>query len=95
MRVSHETIYKSLFIPARGVLKKELMEHLRSRRIMRRAKTATTAGQPRGRIIDAISIRERGAEIEDWARARSLVRPLLAVTTGFAASQPPQVEAVG
>jgi len=67
MRVSHETIYKSLFIQARGVLKKELMVHLRSRRIMRRAKTATTEGQPRGRIIDAISIRERPAEVEDRA----------------------------
>ena len=58
MRVSHETIYKSLFIQARGVLKKELMVHLRSRRIMRRAKMATTQGQPRGQIIDALSIRE-------------------------------------
>jgi IS30 family transposase len=67
MRVSHETINKSLFIQARGVLKKELMDHLRSRRIMRRAKTATTEGQPRGRIIDAISIRERPAEVEDRA----------------------------
>jgi IS30 family transposase len=67
MRVSHETIYKSLFIQARGVLKKELMVHLRSRRIMRRAKTATTEGQPRGRIIDAISIRDRPAEVEDRA----------------------------
>ena len=67
MHVSHETIYKSLFIQARGVLKKELMEHLRSKRIMRRTKTATTEGQPRGQIIDAISIRERPAEIEDRA----------------------------
>ena len=67
MRVSHETIYKSLFIQARGVLKKELMAHLRSRRIMRRARTATTEGQPRGRIIDAVSIRERPAEAEDRA----------------------------
>lgn len=67
MRVSHETIYKSLFIQARGVLKKELMVHLRSRRIMRRAKTASTEGQPRGRIIDAISIRDRPAEVEDRA----------------------------
>ena len=48
MRVSHETIYKSLFIQARGVLRKELMGHLRSKRIMRRSKTATTEGQPRG-----------------------------------------------
>jgi IS30 family transposase len=67
MRVSHETIYRSLFIQARGVLKRELIGHLRSRRVMRRAKNASTAGQPRGQIIDAISIRERPAEIEHRA----------------------------
>jgi IS30 family transposase len=50
MRISHETIYRSLFIQARGVLKKELLGHLRSRRRMRRVKHATTAGQPRGQI---------------------------------------------
>src|SRR6266478_3049716 len=52
MRVSHETIYRSLFIQARGVLKKELIGHLRSRRMMRRAHGASMAGQPRGQIID-------------------------------------------
>jgi IS30 family transposase len=67
MRVSHETIYRSLFIQARGVLKRELLATLRSRRLMRRAKTSTTEGQPRGQIIDAASIRERPAEIEDRA----------------------------
>ena len=67
MRVSHETIYKSLFIQARGVLKKELISHLRSRRIMRRGKTSTTQGQPRGQIVDAVSIRERPAEVEERA----------------------------
>jgi IS30 family transposase len=67
MRVSHETIYKSLFIQARGVLKKELISHLRSRRIMRRGKTSTTQGQTRGQIVDAVSISERPAEIEDRA----------------------------
>jgi IS30 family transposase len=67
MRVSHETIYRSLFIQARGVLKRELLATLRSRRLMRRAKTSTTEGQPRGQIIDAVSIRERPAEIEDRA----------------------------
>jgi len=66
MRVSHETIYRSLFIQARGVLKKELVSHLRSRRMMRRSKSATK-GQPRGQIVDAISIRERPAEVEDRA----------------------------
>jgi IS30 family transposase len=67
MRVSHETIYRSLFIQARGVLKRELISHLRSRRTMRRGKSATTEGQPRGQIIDAVSIRERPAEVEDRA----------------------------
>ena len=67
MRVSHETIYRSLFIQARGVLKKELISHLRSRRMMRRGKTSTTEGQPRGQIIGAISIRKRPAEVEDRA----------------------------
>lgn len=67
MRISHETIYRSLFIQARGVLKKELLSHLRSRRMMRRGKTSTTEGQPRGQIIDAISIRKRPAEVEDRA----------------------------
>lgn len=67
MQVSHETIYKSLFIQARGVLKRELLRHLRSRRTMRRSKKASTKGQPRGQIKDGISIRERPAEIEDRA----------------------------
>jgi len=67
MRVSHETIYRSLFIQARGVLKKELMDHLRSKRRMRRSRQATVSGQSRGQIVDAISIRERPAEVEDRA----------------------------
>ncbi|MFF8717850.1 IS30 family transposase [Streptomyces sp. NPDC015184] len=67
MYVSHETIYKSLFIQARGVLKKELVSHLRRRRTMRRSKNASTAGQQRGCIRDAVSIRERPAEAEDRA----------------------------
>lgn len=67
MRVSHETIYRSLFIQARGVLKKELMDHLRSRRRMRRSKYASTEGQPRGQIIDGVSIRERPAAADDRA----------------------------
>jgi IS30 family transposase len=67
MQVSHETIYLSLFVQSRGVLKKTLIRHLRRRRTMRRAKLATTAGQPRGQIIDAVSIRERPASIADRA----------------------------
>ncbi len=68
MRVSPETIYRSLFIQARGVLKKELQAHLRSRRSMRRSKKASTHGQPgRGDIADAVSIRERPAAAADRA----------------------------
>ena len=68
MRVSHETIYRSLFIQARGVLKKELMEHLRQQRRVRRARKATRPGaKRRGQIVDAVSIRERPAEVEDRA----------------------------
>ena len=67
MRISHETIYRSLFIQARGVLKKELLGHLRSRRRMRRVKHASTAGQPRGQIVDGVSIRNRPADVEDRA----------------------------
>jgi IS30 family transposase len=65
MRVSHETIYRCLFVQARGVLKKELIARLRSRRMMRRGKTSSTEGQPRGRIIDAVSIHDRPADVED------------------------------
>ena len=66
MQISHETIYRSLFIQARGLLKKELIAHLRSSRAIRRGKTATFKGHPRG-IVGAVSIRERPAEAEDRA----------------------------
>src|ERR1700719_1392261 len=67
MRVSHETIYRSLFLQARGVLKKELVQHLRSKRLIRRSRHSRAAGQSRGQIVDAISISERPAEVEDRA----------------------------
>ncbi|MCG1039545.1 MULTISPECIES: IS30 family transposase [Burkholderiaceae] len=67
MQISHETIYRSLFVQARGVLKAELMKHLRTRRMMRRSKKACAKRQPRGQIIDAVSIRERSAQAEDRA----------------------------
>lgn len=67
MHVSHETIYRSLFIQARGALRKELARHLRTKRQVRRSRHATKAGQGRGQIVDAISIRERPAEVEDRA----------------------------
>jgi IS30 family transposase len=67
MQLSHETIYRSLFIQARGVLKKELQEHLRTRRTLRRSRHATLRKQSRGQIVEAISISERPAEVEDRA----------------------------
>jgi transposase, IS30 family len=66
MQVSHEAIYRSLFIQTRGVLKKELMAHLRTARQMRQAKGGTTKSGL-GQIVDTVSIRERPAEAEDRA----------------------------
>jgi len=66
-RVSHETIYRTLFIQSRGALKKELLQCLRTKRIMRRAKNSTLKGQGLGKIVDAISISERPASVEDRA----------------------------
>ena len=63
--VSHETIYQSLFIQARGALKKELTAHLRSQRTIRRSKHAKSKGVGQGEIKDIVSIRERPASIED------------------------------
>jgi len=67
LRVSHETIYRSLFVQARGALKQELIQHLRSKRRIRRSQHASVHGHSQGKIVDAISIRERPAEVEDRA----------------------------
>ncbi len=67
LRLSHETIYRSLFIQARGALKQELVRHLRSKRRIRRSRHSSRHGHSRGQIVDAISIRERPAEAEDRA----------------------------
>jgi IS30 family transposase len=67
LHVSHETIYRSLFVQSRGVLKKALMKQLRSRRQMRRGKTATLKGQRRDHPANGVSIRERPPEAEDRA----------------------------
>jgi len=66
-RVSHETIYKSLFIQARGALKKELLQHLRSQRAIRHSRHANQKGDGKGQISNAVSIRERPASVEDRA----------------------------
>ena len=67
MHLSHEAIYQSLFVQARGLLKKELVGHLRTRCTMRHSKLASRKGQKRGQIIDAVSISERPAQVEDRA----------------------------
>ena len=66
-QVSHETIYRSLFIQARGALKKELLQHLRRTRAMRRSRHHTQKTANHGRIVDAVSINERPATTEDRA----------------------------
>jgi IS30 family transposase len=67
LHVSHETIYRSLFIQARGALKKELLEHLRRTRGMRRSRSYKQKTAIHGQIVDAVSISERPASIEDRA----------------------------
>jgi IS30 family transposase len=63
MRVSPETIYRSLFLQTRGVLDKKLVTHLRRVRSMRSSRNASTEGQGRGGIVDAVSISDRPAEV--------------------------------
>jgi IS30 family transposase len=67
MRVSHETIYLTLFVQARGALKRELVAHLRRTRSIRRPRAAKRGNSGQGQIVDAVSIRERPAEAEDRA----------------------------
>jgi IS30 family transposase len=66
-QVSHETIYKTLFIQARGALKKELQQYLRTQRAIRRSKQYSMKQEGLGKISHAVSIRERPAEVEDRA----------------------------
>lgn len=65
MRISHEAIYRALFVRPRGVLEKKLAKGLRTRRTMRRSRRSTTKRQPRGGIIGAVPINERPKEVED------------------------------
>ena len=67
LHVSHETIYKTLFVQARGALKKELQAYLRSKRSIRRAKSASLKQKGLGKIVGAVSIHERPPEVEDRA----------------------------
>jgi IS30 family transposase len=66
-QVSHETIYRSLFVQARGVLKKELLQYLRTKRVMRRSKHSTLKRPGLETIKNAVSISERPASVEDRA----------------------------
>ena len=67
LHVSHETIYRSLFIQARGALKRELLQHLRRTRGMRRSRHYTQKTESHGQIVDAVSISERPASVDDRA----------------------------
>jgi IS30 family transposase len=66
-QVSHETIYRSLFIQSRGALKKELLEHLRRTRAMRRSRHHTQKTDDHGKITGTVSISERPAQVDDRA----------------------------
>jgi len=66
-QVSHETIYRSLYVQARGALRKELLQHLRRTRAMRRSRHHTQKTDNHGRITDTVSISERPAGVEDRA----------------------------
>jgi len=67
MRVSHETIYRTLYIQSRGALRKELTQRLRRGRTVRHARKANKVSDGRGHIVDAVSISERPAQVEDRA----------------------------
>ena len=67
LHVSHETIYRSLFIQTRGVLKKELQKHLRTQRVFRQSRHSNIRGLRRGQIIDGVPIAHRAPEVADRA----------------------------
>jgi IS30 family transposase len=66
-QVSHETIYRSLYVQARGALKKELIRHLRTKRTMRHSRSGNSSGEGQGQIKDMVRISERPASVEDRA----------------------------
>jgi IS30 family transposase len=78
----HSVIYRSLFVQARGALKKELLRHLRSKRSMRRSQPVDPNGDRRGHIKDIISIRQRPAAVEDRAVERHTRYVMLAKVAG-------------
>ena len=86
--MSHETIYRSLYIQARGVLKKELLGHLRSKRTIRRSQRTAPNGDRRGQIKDIVSIRQRPAAVEDRAVPGHWEGDLLSGSENMATSRP-------
>ena len=66
-QVSHETIYRNLYVQARGVLKKELQSHLRASRSIRRSRHANVKTEGFRSIRDAVSISDRPLSVEDRA----------------------------
>src|SRR5262245_56793870 len=78
MQLPHQPIYLSLYVQSRGVLKRELVAHLRRGRRFRHSRHATTAGQRRGQIVDAVSIRDRPPVVDDRAVAGHWEGDLLA-----------------
>ncbi len=77
-QVSHETIYRSLYVQARGALKKELIQQLRTLRTMRRSRTGNKGGEGQGQIKEMVTISERPASVEDRAVPGHWERDLLA-----------------
>jgi len=65
MHISHETIYRTLYVQARGALRKELLAHLRRQHALRRSRRYSKAGQPRGQIVEAVPIAARPASVAD------------------------------
>jgi hypothetical protein len=66
--VSHETIYLTLFVQARGALKRELATHLRTRRIKRWSRAHTSRGRGRGQIVEAVAINDQGRLVRSVSR---------------------------
>jgi len=79
-QVSHETIYRSLFIQARGALKKELQQHLRRKRVMRRSRHKNLKGDGLGQITDMVSISERPAAVKDYETPAGRFNQCVALT---------------
>ena len=65
MRISHEAIYQAIYLHARGQLRREVRRHLRTGQLARKPRSTRTPQSGRGTLLDAVSIHDRPAEIED------------------------------